>query len=30
MGIVDGLEPCPQKKIIDAEGKEITNPKYLI
>jgi hypothetical protein len=32
MGIVDGLEPCPQKYLKDAEEEkeEVLNPEYLI
>jgi hypothetical protein len=29
MGIIDGLETCPQKMTTDDEGKEIPNPEYL-
>ena len=28
MGIVDGLEPCPQKLITDDQGKEISNLEF--
>ena len=30
LGFVEGTEPCPTKSLTDANGKEYTNPEYIL
>ena len=30
LGFVEGTEPCPTKSFTDSDGKEYTNPEYIL